>query len=180
MTKQSAFLMLTVAALMLGACERQPTEAGAPASSSATPSAPTGPIQLAAGQVKVLIAPQGAGAMNPATGKFEIPVKITNKGPLALSSRMDRPVNVGVQILPAKDGTGGLVDFTRTPLPEIKPGQTLLVNVAVPVDHRVDGHDLKIELVQEHVAWFASLGQPGVKVGPYGICGDALCPGGGK
>ncbi len=174
MNKLSASLVFS-AAIMLAACGRQPTESAAPAASSAP--ALGSPVRLAASQVKVLIAPQGPGTLNPATKKFEIPVKITNKGSLALSSQMNPPVNVGVQVMPARDGTGAVVNFTRTPLPELKPGQTLLVNVAVPVDSRVNGHYLLIALVQEHVAWFSSLENPGAKVGPYATCNGSLCLG---
>jgi hypothetical protein len=121
------------------------------------------------------MSPHGSGTLNPATGKFEIPVEITNKGQVVLSGATNPPVNVGVQILPAADGSGGAQDFVRTILPEIKPGESKVVPVFVPADVRVNGHSLKIELVQERVAWFSSLGQPGVMVGPYEVCGKSLC-----
>ncbi len=167
MTKKILLFALAFAA---SACQRQP-DVSEPV---ATPAGPAGVVRLAPGEVNVLLAP-GVGVMNQATGKLEIPVKITNRGRLALSSAMNLPVNLGVQVMPASNGTGGVIDFTRTTLPEIKPGQTILVPVVVPVDARVNGHYLKIELVQEHVAWFASLGQPGVKVGPYTVCDHSLC-----
>lgn len=155
-------------------CQREPT---APA--AATPAAPAAPkmAPLKASQVRVTLEPQGPGAMNPATGKFEIPVRIANDGTVALSDKTDPPVRVGVQILPSDDGTQpGVQDFTRSPLPEIAPGTAQVVTVLVPVDRRVDGRRLKIELVQEHVAWFGRLGQPGIVVGPYQVCDKALCP----
>lgn len=162
----------------LTACQREP-EAPAASAPAAGPAATAAPKigRLTASQVKVTLEPQGPGAMNAATGKFEIPVRITNNGTVALSDQTDPPVRVGVQIVPADDGAeAGVRDFVRSPLPEIAPGATQVVNVVVPVDRRLDGQRLKIELVQERVAWFSRLGQPGVVVGPYQVCGKALCP----
>jgi hypothetical protein len=172
----AALTPLLLLAGMAG-CQREPTAPAATTPAPATPAATPKMAPLKASQVKVTLEPQGVGAMNPATGKFEIPVRIANDGTVALSDKTDPPVRVGVQILPSDDGTQpGVQDFTRSPLPEIAPGTAQVVNVVVPVDRRVDGRRLKLELVQEHVAWFGRLGQPGVVVGPYRVCDKALCP----
>jgi hypothetical protein len=114
------------------------------------------------------------GALN-ANGTYTIPVRITNTGKVVLSGTDDPPVNVGVKI-DAVNGTGAVQDFSRTALPAIAPGEAKDVDVRVPIDVRLDGHPLTIELVQEHVAWFSKLGQPGIHVGPYVRCGTSLCP----
>lgn len=170
-------LLLLLAGLT--ACQREPQPpaistpaGGAPAADAALKIGP-----LKAAQVKVTLEPQGTGAMNTATGKFEIPVRISNEGTVTLSDRTDPPVRIGIQILASEDGTQPVVkDFARSPLPSLAPGAAQVINVVVPVDRRVDGKRLKIELVQERVAWFDRLGQPGVVVGPYRICDNALCP----
>jgi len=177
MTRSATALTSFLLIAGLAACQRQPEPPAAP--SGTAPVAGTavkiGPLK--AGQVKVTLEPQGAGAMNAATGKFEIPVRITNGGTVPLSDRTDPPVRVGVQIVALEDGSQPAVqDFARSPLPEIAPGSAQVVNVVVPIDRRVDGRQLKIELVQERVAWFGRLGQPGVVVGPFHVCGKALCP----
>lgn len=176
--KQHTALYLFLA-VGLAACQRGPetTAPTTPAASSTAAPAETAKIApFKPAQLSVTMTPQGAGALNPATGKFEIPVQIANNGQVILSGATNPPVNVGVQIVPAADGSGGVQDFVRTVLPEIKPGESKVVPVVVPADTRINGHTLKIDLVQEHVAWFASLGQPGTTVGPYEVCGKSLCP----
>lgn len=178
---KSSYLAFASCCLVIGlaACQREapsetpPTETPAPSATSKTPAAKIPALTPA--QVAVTMEAQGPGATNPASGKFEIPVKITNNGKVELSDQTDPPVRIGVQILAADDGSGGVRDFARSSLPRIEPGQSRTVNVVVPVDKRLDGHRLNIELVQERVAWFSRLGQPGITVGPYALCDKTLC-----
>ena len=151
-------------------------ETEAPAPEAVTASAK--PLVLKRGMVNVLLEPAGTPSLNAATGKVDVPVRITNRGQVALSSAMQPPVNVGVQIL----GTGGtskdpgaVRDFIRAPLPSVEPGKSVEVMLSVPLQERMRGHQLSVELVQEKVAWFSSFGQAPLKVGPFERCGDVLC-----
>ena len=64
-------------------------------------------------------------------------------------------------------------DFSRTPLPVIEPGASATVLVVVQADARSNGRKLKLDLVQEGVAWFSNLGQPVLEVGPFEVKGQA-------
>lgn len=151
-------------------------EANAPASQPAPVSEK--PVVLKRDMVDVLLELAGGPSLNVATGKVDVPVRITNRGQVALSSAMQPPVTIGVQIL----GSGGtnkdpdaVRDFVRAPLPSVEPGKSVEVTLSLPLQQRMRGHQLSVELVQEKVAWFSSFGQAPLKIGPFERCGDALC-----
>ena len=116
--------------------------------------------------------------MNPDTGLLEIAVKVTNTGSVELSSDMQPPVNLGVQIM-GDDGTvtsaGGARDFKRVALPSIVPGASATVIAEVPVSARIDNRTLSLDLGQEGVAWFSQYGQPTLRVGPFRVCDRQIC-----
>jgi hypothetical protein len=181
MNKQSTLFAILLATIMT-ACQpgQETTSLGASTPAPAAAKAASKVPALTTDQVSVKLEAQGVGALNAATGKFEIPVKVTNNGKVLLSGETDPPVYVGVQIMAAANGMGEIRDFVRTPLPALAPGESKVVAVVVPVDPRVDGRYLKIELVQEHVAWFVNFKQPGITVGPYNVCDKSLCPEGAR
>lgn len=133
---------------------------------------------LTADVVAVTLELASAPKMNSEEGVLEIPVKVSNSGKSLLSGEGNQPVNLGVQIL-GEDGSpgspGGINDFVRVGLPIIVPGESAVVVVKIPVDARVSGRKLYLDLVQEGVAWFSSFGQPGLQTGPFTICDQALC-----
>ena len=179
--KQSRILVLGAAiAIALAACKGQDE---APVDTAATPDSTTPvaeapvaapkPDLLKADQISIVLAADGESRIDDAKGTIEIPVKVTNNGPVALSGTSNPPVNIGVQIL-GDDGTtaaagGGVRDFTRSPLPVIEPGATASVLVTVPADARANGRKLRLDLVQEGHVWFSKHGQPTLDAGPFDI-----------
>jgi len=160
---------LALLACAATSCQQQPAPEGKVAAQAATAAT----HKLRPEEIGVTLQALGPGSQNP-NGTYTIPVRIRNTGKVAMSGANNPPVNVGVKI-DSLDGKGAVTDFARTPLPEIKPGEAKDVAVLVPVDPRLDGHTLSIELVQEHVGWFSNMGQPGIHVGPYTVCGKSLC-----
>ena len=180
--KQSRILLLGAAIVFaLAACKGQdetPVDTAA-APDAATPAAET-PAAVAApkpdvlkpDQISIALALEGESRIDAAKGTIEIPLKVTNNGPVALSGKSNPPTNIGVQIV-GDDGTtsaaGGVRDFSRTPLPVIEPGASASVLVIVPADARANGRKLRIDLVQEGNVWFSKRGQPTVDTGPFEI-----------
>ena len=182
--KHLPLLGITLAALITGCQDRADSPAGGPATqqtadaaaADATPPPAPKPVPLKAEDVSVTLELDSAPSMN-AQNRLEIPVKITNNGKSALSTTGQR-VRLGTQIagIDGEVGSEGSVrDFVRTELPTIEPGQSAVVVAIIPVDQRVDGRKLNLELVQEGAAWFSKLGQPGLEVGPVTICDGKLC-----
>ena len=177
--KQSHALILAAAiGLTLAGCKQQDDVAtDTAANPEATPAAEapaTAPVvaaqpdALKADQVSFALVLEGEARVDTAKGVIEIPVKISNNGSAALSGKGNPAVNIGVHILCKDGGTeGALRDFSRTPLPVIEPGASATVLVNVPTDARAAGHKLKLDLVQEGVAWFSTYGQPTLEVGPF-------------
>lgn len=173
-----------VACMAMAACSRTedaPSTAApapAPAAEAAVKAPPPRPDVLKADMVDVKIDLASEPVLDAATSRINIPVRITNNGKVALSSELQPPVRIGVQIL-GDDGTakspGAVRDFVRTTLPRVEPGQSVDVTVSVPMQDRIAGRRLDVELVQESVAWFSSFGQAGLQVGPFARCDDALC-----
>jgi len=178
--KHLPLLGMTLAALITGCQDRTDNAAQSPATEQAaatvTPPPPPRPVALKAADVSVTLELQSPPSMN-AQNRLEIPVKITNNGKNALSTS-GPGVRLGTQIagIDGQVGSEGTVrDFVRTEIPTIEPGQSAVVVALIPVDKRVDGRKLNLELVQEGVAWFSKLGQTGVEVGPVTICDGKLC-----
>lgn len=184
MSRLSSTVTALSIALALAACDRQPAP---PAASPATPAVTAPELvkndvmadPLTSESVKTALEVVGKPVMDAASGQLHVTVKVANNGTRALSGIGKYPVNIGVQIL-GDDGTvasaGGLADFVRAPLPEIAPGSSADVNVMIPVDPRLDGRSLNLDLVQEGVNWFsAGFGQPALVLGPFKVCGEALC-----
>lgn len=171
-----ALVLGSALALSLAACKQDEAatdtavapDAATTDAPAAAPVAAPKPDTLKADQVSVALVLEGEPRVDAAKGVIEIPVKITNNGPVVLSGTANPAVNIGVQIV-GKDGgsEGALRDFSRTPLPVIEPGASASVLVTVATDARAAGHKLKIDLVQEGVAWFSSFGQPTLEVGPF-------------
>ncbi len=178
--KQSRILVLGAAiAFALAACKGQdqaPVDAAAapdaPAAETAAPVAAPKPDLLKPDQISIALALEGESRLDAAKGTIEIPLKVTNNGPVALSGKTNPPTNIGVQVV-GDDGTtsaaGGIRDFSRTPLPVIEPGASASVLVTVPADARANGRKLRIDLVQEGNVWFSKRGQPTVDTGPFEI-----------
>ena len=179
--KHLPLLGITLAALITGCQDRADNTAASPANeqaavASATPPPVARPAPLKAADVSVTLELQSPPSMN-AQNRLEIPVKITNNGKNALSTS-GQGVRLGTQIagIDGQIGSEGTVrDFVRSEVPTIEPGQSAVVVALIPVDKRVDGRKLNLELVQEGVAWFSKLGQTGVEVGPVTICDGKLC-----
>jgi len=160
--------------ILLGCAAASCQQASTPEAASTAPAAPAATAtKLQPQAIGVTLEALGPGGQNP-NGTYTIPVRIRNTGKVVLSGAGNPPVNVGVRI-EALNGAGAVTDFSRTPLPAIAPGQAKDVAVLIPVDPRLSGHTLVIELVEEHVAWFSALGHPGIQVGPYSVCGKSLC-----
>lgn len=181
--KQSHVLILCAAiALALAGCKEQSDSVAATAAPEVTapaaaPAAPPRPDALKADQVSIALALESQPRIDAEKGVIEIPVKVTNNGSVALSGQSNPAVNIGVQVV-GSDGTtasegGGVRDFSRTPLPVIEPGASATVLVVVQADARSNGRKLKLDLVQEGVAWFSNLGQPVLEVGPFEVKGQA-------
>lgn len=171
-----------VACIAIAACTRT-EDVPSTAAPAATPEVaakapPPRPDVLKADMVGVRIELASEPLLDAATSRINIPVRITNNGKVALSSDLQPPVRIGVQIL-GEDGTakspGAVRDFVRATLPRVEPGQSVDVTVSVPMQDRIAGRRLDIGLVQESVAWFSSFGQAGLQVGPFARCGEALC-----
>lgn len=179
--KQSRIFVLSAAIVFaLAACKGQdeaPADAAvapeAPASETPAPAAAPKPDLLQPDQISIALALEGEGRVDAAKGTIEIPLKVSNNGPVALSGKSNPPTNIGVQIV-GDDGStaataGGVRDFSRTPLPVIEPGASASVLVTVPADARANGRKLRIDLVQEGNVWFSKRGQPTVDTGPFEI-----------
>lgn len=127
------------------------------------------PGVLRQGEVSIAIALDGEIKVDAARRVIGIPVKISNKGTVALSGKSNPPVNIGVQLL-AADGTytskGGVRDFHRTPSPAIEPGASASILLAIPMRDDMIGRKVRVDMVQESVSWFSRWGQPTLEVGP--------------
>ena len=147
-----------------------PTATVAAAAAQAPAAKPARPDALKPDQVSTVITLDGKPRIDVGRRVIEIPVKIHNRGSVALSGQLVPPVNVGVQIL-ASDGTytstGGLRDFARFPLPAVEPGASVSMVLPVPMKAGASGHTLRVDLVQEGVSWFSRWGLPPLDVGPF-------------
>lgn len=182
--KKSHVLILGVSiVLALAGCKEQSDATATPkAAAPAVVPAPK-PDVLKKEQVAIAIELESAPRLAADAGSLEIPVKITNNGTSALSSKLRPPVNIGLQIMGTEgnlDSEGAVRDFVRTPLPVVEPGASVSVIVKVPANGRIDGHKMKIGLVQESVTWFRNWDQPELDVGPYTLCNTSICDADGK
>lgn len=102
-------------------------------------------------------------------------VNVQNHGDAALVGRGKKPVQLAAT-LAGPDGVDkapGVRDFVRVRLPLVQPGGEANVRVRIPAA-KILGLDLKLELVQETVAWFGRrYGQPGLDVGVFQRCDGA-------
>ncbi|MBB3813611.1 hypothetical protein FHY13_001958 [Xanthomonas arboricola] len=175
--KRSYIFMLSIAMTMMTvACSKN--ESNAPEvskDSTATPasSEPATPIgvqeikKLTADQVGVKLTLESQPKVDTASGSVSFVVKVENHGVAALSGASNPPVNLGVQILGPDGSAEGMVrDFSRTPLPDIAPGNAASVTVQFPLESRLDGRKLKVDVVQEGVSWFSDFGQPTLELDP--------------
>ena len=119
-----------------------------------------------------------------ADDQLEFDVVVHNDGSADLTSDGSRPVQLGVTLAgpDGVDAAPGVRDFGRVRLPLIEAGDSARVTVRVPVEPLL-GLTVRLELVQELVAWFGLHHQePTLDVGTFARCADgkALCDAGGQ
>lgn len=111
---------------------------------------------------------QGAPVLVKDGAAIRFVVTLTNSGTVPISSQGAFPVNIGVELL-ASDGKIAKRDFVRARIPEIAAGASADVTVEVPAKDVV-GNSIRLELVQEKVAWFSSFGVAPFDFGPFTSC----------
>ncbi|WP_336807971.1 hypothetical protein [Fulvimonas yonginensis] len=98
---------------------------------------------------------------------IEATVEITNQGTVTLTSSGSYPVHLGDHLV---DASGKIVtnDLTRAAIPDIPPGGSAAVAIAVPAN-AVLGTGLRVQYlpVQEGVAWFDRFGTIPVTTGAF-------------
>lgn len=191
-------LILAGLALALTGCN-QPAQPAADAGAAAGQATPTdadpAPAPVAGADYKLDAAiPQGQidtaltlaapPAYRAADDSLLLQVQVQNRGAAALVGQGKMPVQLAAT-LAGPDGVDkapGVRDFVRVRLPLIQPGATANVGVRLPAE-KILGLGVKLELVQETVAWFGRrYGQPVLDVGVFQRCNDAaatLCDAGG-
>lgn len=168
---------VAVSLITLSAC----SQSAPPADSASTqPVAPveTTPVAppMAGGMTKALtkeevgatFIQQGAPVLVKEGASIRFVVTLTNSGTVSISSQGAFPVNIGVELL-ASDGKVVKRDFVRARIPEIAAGASADVTVEVPAKDVV-GNSIRLELVQEKVAWFSSFGVAPFDFGPFTSC----------
>ena len=92
---------------------------------------------------------------------FTLPITVTNTGVMTWPSAGDHPVHLSYHWI-APDGAFVLVwDGARASLPgDLAPGATATIPLAVNALPFGGGYTLRVDLVQEGVAWFSGLGVP--------------------
>lgn len=165
-------------------CQRNSDEASTaePAVAGQTPAAASAPIDTAK-EIAVLkslnveLRQDVPPKLTAGGTAVALPVTINNKGSSEIGGTA-MPINLGVQIL-GDDGTlrgsGAQRDFVRMKIPALAPGATQTVVVDVPLSARTEDRVLRVDLVREKVAWFENIGHTPLDVGPFSVCGAALC-----
>lgn len=160
--------------ITLCACSQPAPPADTASTEPAAPAPEAPPVAggmvkaLAKEQVGVTFVQQGAPVLVRDGAAIRFVVTLTNSGTVAISSQGAFPVNIGVQLL-ASDGKVAKRDFVRARIPEIGAGASADVTVEVPAKDVV-GSSIRLELVQEKVAWFSSFGIAPFDFGPFTSC----------
>ena len=197
-------LMLAVPfALVLAGCNRgEPAKAPADTTAAATTATPADKpakpaarpareypddyaldTALAKKDVAARMALVGKPVYLPDEDKIEFVVNVTNTGRTAIVGKGKLPVNVAVT-LAGPDGVDeapGVRTFQRKALPLIPEGSAGKVKLRVPAD-KIEGLTVRLELVQEGVAWWGKWKQPTLDVGTFKRCSDpanGMCTGDG-
>ncbi|HDS1674755.1 TPA: hypothetical protein QEL58_000229 [Stenotrophomonas maltophilia] len=174
-----ALPLILASSLMLTACSN---DSQAPAAAEgAAPAAVKENPQLTHEQVSSNIEQVGSTAYNAADDTLTVKLKISNKGTAAWPTSGTNPVTVGVvQLLDPAPGTAEPArgEEARVPMTgDVQPHAETEVTAVVPGDFAA-GHKVRIELLQEGVAWFGyNFQQPVLVLGPFARCADGkgLC-----
>ena len=107
-------------------------------------------------------------------------VQVTNAGSTMVVSKGSKPVRLGL-VLAGPEGVDkapGKLNFKRVALPKVVPDAQVTVHAQAPVKPLL-GLQLKVDVVQEGVAWFGrKYGKPVLDVGSFERCaqgGQTLC-----
>ena len=107
-----------------------------------------------------------------AVDQIALTIRIGNEGSATLSPRGKLPVAMGLMLL-APDGSPdhapGNRDFLRARIPQIGPGGSGVATLRFPAAAAL-GRKLRVQLVQEHVAWFDAYGLISLDLGPFERC----------
>lgn len=161
---------IVIAVVLLAACDKSPPNEAVPAQDSAAAPAASLDAPLQKAEVGVVVTQVGDIVHNQARNVLTARFRVENTGKVLLVSQGKMPVRLGVQLV-GQDGAPVKVDFIRANLPEIAPGSAAEIVVEIPAD-AVVGYSLRVLPVQEGVAWFDSLGQSALVIGPLETCPD--------
>ena len=108
-----------------------------------------------------------------ATDTLRFTVRVHNRGKVTLASAGSAPVNLGAMLIgpDGPDTPPGNRDFQRVTLPAIPQGGSADVVAELPVAPLL-GLPVRLELVQEGVAWFSSYGDVPLELGTFARCTD--------
>ncbi|MFO3704949.1 hypothetical protein ACI6Q5_08140 [Xanthomonas codiaei] len=141
-------------------------------------------LKLSAMDVAIAMTLQGEPLLEKGTGTVSMRIRIDNRGGTSLAGRGQYPVNLAVVQLPnGRGGTDAMprVEVQRIPLPGVAPGAAVEMPLTVPLSRFAKGAVVRLELVQEGVAWFTyDYGLPPLDIGPLQTCKDQperLCEG---
>ena len=102
----------------------------------------------------------------PANGTATVPLTVKNTGSLPWSAAQLYSASYHIT---RWDDTVVAWDGVRTPLPDIAPGQSATINVAVGAP-AAGSYVVKFDLVREGVTWFSGQGIPTENVAPHVQC----------
>lgn len=116
------------------------------------------------------VAQEGPLRIDEKTGMVSLRVKILNRSTMPLAGRGKYPVNLAVVQLPETKGDAHAfprIEIRRIPLPGIAPGAEVTLPLTLPLSVFSNGSVVRLELVQEGVAWFSyDYGLPPLDIGP--------------
>jgi hypothetical protein len=166
-------LLSCIASLALSGCNSQQPPAAAPdAAQKPQQSAPVESkvdAPIAAESLDVGFELASPPAYIEGQDMMRLDLRVQNKGSAMIVGQGKAPVNVGV-ILVGPDGPDvapGRREFVRVPLPVVAPGATADIVAELPAKDLQRGLKVRVELVQEGVAWFP---QFGLDVGNFERC----------
>lgn len=178
--------LLLAGAIALSGCAQDAPPAEAPAAPATDTTAASGTgtgnainAPLAVEDIDTRLELVGAPVFLAANDSLRVTVRVHNDGRVALSGEGSAPVNLGAMLLGPNgpDEAPGNRDFQRLAIPVIPAGGSAEITGELPVQPML-GLALRLELVQEGVAWFAGYGEPTLDLGTLDRCaGEAatLC-----
>ena len=178
-------LASSITCFALSGCKSEQTPATSPATApevkqETQPAAPAGVVVDA--QIPPELLDISFALVSPPTyvadiDTMRLKLRVENKGKAMVVGQGKAPVNAGVILVgPAGPDTApGRRDFVRTALPVIEPGATTEIVAELPANDLNRDLKVRVELVQEGIAWFDKFG---LDIGNFGRCTEgekSLC-----